>query len=115
MEFPEDIWREIVGFLPHVYRKPTHYDAIMAVDAFRNRRHINKNPFARNPVESFYAHIIVSSWWYWTFPDIQNLMIAPDVLFSRNVAKGRTKTEFIEIFDAYAQSDNSLSHIQYVV
>jgi len=115
MEFPQDVWGGIMSFIPHVYRKTLHYDAIMSVDTFRARRYIHKNPFVQDTDETFYMHLIISSWWYWAFPDIQNLMIIPEVYLTRNVAKGHTKKDFIEIFDAFARSrpNSVLGHIQY--
>ena len=105
MEFPIDIWREIMGFIPMPYREPSHYRAMMGVDAFRNRRR-------RSNQDSFYMHLVATSWWYWSYPDVQHLMMAPEVVIRRGVATRQTKQEFVDIYDEYARH---LSHIRYEI
>jgi hypothetical protein len=116
MEFPTDIWREITDYFAPIYRQPPHHKAMMGVDVFRNRNQMNQyqDPRAKREMESFYMNIVVSSWWYWAFPDIQNLMMAPEVVIRRGGAVGNTRDEFIDIYDEYSKS-HALNHIQYEI
>ena len=113
MEFPTDVWDVIMSFYHSIYREPSHYKAIMGFDIFRNRI---QNESTNGNTESFYMHLVVSSWWYWAFPDIQDLMVAPEVVFRRGVAIGTTKEDFINLYDNYACScsnNHTMGYIQY--
>lgn len=104
-----------MGFFAPIYHEPPHHKAIMGVDVFRSRKQLNQNPYAQNEIDSFYMNLVVSSWWYWAFPDIQNLMVAPEVPLRRGVATGDIKEAFIEIYDEYAIRTRGASHIQYEI
>lgn len=113
MEFPQDIWREIMNYFPTVYHEPPHYNAIMGIDMFRKRKRINEDPYTTLDDKSFYISIVISSWWYWAFPDIQRLMVAPEVPLTRGVASGYIRQEFIEIYDKYLLQGHNMEHNHY--
>jgi len=69
----QDNWREIRNYFPTVYHQPPHYNAFMGIDMFRKRRKINENPHTTLDDKSFYMTIVISSWWYWAFPDIHKI------------------------------------------
>jgi hypothetical protein len=115
MEFPTEIWREIMGYFHSHWRCASHY--IAAAELF------NKNPKTgwRRVCEiydSYYLFIISSSWIYWSVPRIQHLLIPPDVLIRRGCAKGRAYDDFMVIWSAYAlryPSHHILSNVCYDV
>ena len=116
MEFPKDIWSEILRFLSPLYITPTHFKAIMGTDVFRYHRYINKSARIQSNIDSFYMHIVSSSWWYWKFPDIQPLLVTPEVVICRGVATGHIREDFIKIYNEYAkQHTHSLNHIHYEI
>ena len=92
----------------------------MQVDMFKKIRSVQKNysieKCALMPFDSFYISIVFSCWIYWSVPDIQHLLIPPDIHLRHNVAIGPVKDDFIEIWDSYArnqQYNNVRSHIHY--
>ena len=103
MEFPSDIWNHVFSFLPAVYRRPNHYTAMMGTETFCRCRMTNRNPFARNVIESFYMRTVVSTAWYWAYPEIQWAMIAPELVFRHGVASGSVRDEFARIYEEYTR------------
>jgi hypothetical protein len=122
MEFSSDIWKEIVGYFHSSYKRPSHYDAIMDTEHFRNRRRVNRRwnlalPIEKNGlIDSYYIYIVFNAWIYWSASDIQHLLLPPDVNLCRKVARGSVKTDFDEIWRIYAdaaESQSVLSLISY--
>ena len=120
MEFPDEIWNHIFSYFHCSYKKPLHYISIMHVDMFKKIRSFHNNSstntLALMPFDSFYIYIVASCWIYWSVPDIQHLLLPPDINLSHNVALGPVKDDFIEIWDSYARIqpyNNVLSHIHY--
>lgn len=113
MELPNDVWYEIFSFLPMVYRQPLHYTAMMATKTFRVCRELNQYPYERRNVESFYMRIVRSTYWYWVFPEIQRLLMRPDVLLRRDVSEGWVRNDFSRVYDEYASLSPELTHITY--
>ncbi len=92
----------------------------MQVDMFKKIRSFHKKSskkkLALMHFDSFYISIVSSCWIYWSVPDIQHLLLPPDINFSHYVTLGPVKDDFIEIWDSYARIqpyNNVLSHIHY--
>ena len=97
MEFPQDVWKEIMKFFPTHYRKTYHCQALMELELFEMRMKLKNN------ADTFYFYLITSSWVYWSVPDIQHMLVAPEINMNRNVAHIKIKDEFIKIWDDYAK------------
>lgn len=120
MEFPEEIWDNILSYFHSSYKKPLHYQSFMQVDMFTRIRSLHKRTHTEKnillPPDTFYIAIVSSCWIYWSIPDIQHLLIPPDINLRHNVVCESVKDDFIEIWDMYARVqpyDNVLSHIHY--
>lgn len=105
-EFPEDIWGVVMSFFHSSYKKPSHYNAIMATkDFYVKRRFIKKDKRVNAPIfVSYYAHIIATNWFYWSMPDLQEYLIRPEVSLRRGLAQGKTRDDFVNIWDQYTTS-----------
>lgn len=104
-EFPEDVWGVVMSFFHSSYKRPSHYDAIMSIDDFRN-----KAEFVRNDQRikapmfvSYYAHIIATNWDYWRMPPDLGLF-RNEVTLTRGVARGKTLDDFVEIWRQYKKN-----------
>jgi hypothetical protein len=114
MEFPTEIWREIMGYFHSHWRCTSHY--IAATELF------NKNPQigwqrVREVDDSFYLFVIVRSWIYSRSPSIHHIINRPDVVICRGCAKGNVFNDFVAIWSAYAKKESRrwfIAHLRYV-
>lgn len=99
-ELPEDVWGIVMSFFHSSYKKPTHYNAIMATKDFYNKTKFVKRDKRENAplFLSYYAHIIATNWIYWRMPD---LLHQPEVSLTRGVARGKIRDEFAAIWKQY--------------
>ena len=102
-ELPEDVWSVVMSFFHSSYKKPTHYEAIMATKDFYNKTKFVKRDERKNaPIfVSYYAHIIAKNWVYWSMADLHQQLVRPEVSFTRGVARGKTRDEFAAIWNQY--------------
>lgn len=113
MDFPEDIWSEILGYFHSPYKCPSHYKAIdelLGLHPNTGWQNVSKI------YDSYYLYTISVSWTYWSVPDIQHLIVPPDLNMRRNVATGTVKDDFIQIWNTYASKypyHRTLPHIHY--
>ena len=106
-ELPEDVWGVVMSFFHSSYKKPSHYIAITTTnDFYRKMRYIKYSSNSKTPFDSYYAHIISSNWSYWMLSDLHDRLIRPEVTLTRGVAKGKIRSEFIEIWKTYQNNDN---------
>lgn len=113
MEFPTDVWREIMSFIPSAYREPLHYNAIMEVNTFYFlRRHLcdvarERSVIRRRNVMTYYMHLV----------QLQrvNSTVPRKPLIKRGVATGLVRDDFVEIFRKYQALayNNRTSQITY--
>ena len=123
MEFPHELWTDIMSYFHSAYKHPSHYDAIMATEHFHTncqliQRYNDSYRYGYYCLDSYYARIIISNWHYWSVPDIQHLLIRPQVSFRRGIATGVVLNEFKDIWNAYrcdvANRSTVLSQISYL-
>lgn len=102
-ELPEDVWGVVMSFFHSSYKRPNHYDAMMATRDFRSKtKFIKKDERSSAPIfVSYYAHIIATNWVYWSMPDLHNQLFRPEVSLTRGVANGKTRDEFASIWNEY--------------
>ena len=110
MHFPMEVWRHIMSHFHSTYRHPMHYDAITTTDDFNYNIYADRvaiqlggSTFALN---SYYAHIIVSNWFYWKTPDELSFVVQPQFTMRRGVATGDVRDEFLQIWKVYRENHN---------
>jgi len=121
-ELPAELWEIVMTHFHSCYKKPLHYQAIMKCEYFTRRRNINIH-WGLSPLcnrtkygvfDSFYIWIVLNNWVYWEHGDID--IRKPSLSMVRNVAHGKVKKDFEDIWNTYAlhsNESNLLSRIQY--
>lgn len=119
-EFPQDIWTNIMSYFHSVYKKPTHYDAMIKFKHFARRRKINKAWQGTFFVEncsvfvSYYITIVADNFVYSTNPDLY--ILVPPLRLNCRVAKDNVLDDFRKIFHKYSKNNHEthiLSKIYY--
>lgn len=131
VEFPRDIWNEVMSYFHSVYKRPLHMNCMMSCEDFRRIRYINRVWQGTRVIsycsvfESYYISIVRDSWVYMTNPDLGLIPGTTQFKFRRNRSCSQVVTrEFKHIYAEYSsqnsvdtlvggRGDMILSHIYY--
>lgn len=117
MHFPDEIWELIMSHFHSMYKKPFHYDAIMAVSEFYfcnlQHRECHKYGLQWNrslSVDSYYMRLVI----YSNF-NVSHSKKTSQTKLNRGVASSKICDDFINIFEVYKKNSltNVLNNINY--
>ena len=121
MDFPQDIWSEIMSYFHSSYKKPIHYVCMLENNLFYFSRAKNKkmvwlpkqfrsqlNLEMDKVYNSFYMTIVLNMVGNTTFKSSNSIIL------KRRIAKNKILEDFNNIFEQYKNSDvQLLSNINY--
>jgi len=114
MEFPQDIWDEIMSNFPSVYREPSHYVAITEVNAFNFIRECRRIRQRLPQISRIQNSPLFDSYYMALVQSTEGNRTTPKVIH-RGVAHLSIRHEFEEIFRMYREkhNTNSLGFLRY--
>jgi hypothetical protein len=114
-EFPQDIWMLIMGHFHSSYKRPGHYNAMLAVDDFYFTRMHHRENYKFSMmwnrslmVDTYYMRLVVSQQ-----RNVTSRLRSPRL--NRGVATGSVAREFTAIYDTYKRNcvGNYLNSLAY--
>tara|TARA_Y100000992_G_C21168319_1_gene444577 strand:+ start:498 stop:839 length:342 start_codon:yes stop_codon:yes gene_type:complete len=100
MQFPDDIWNEVISYFHSTWRKTIHFEAMATLLSFRPKTGWQR---VRNMYDSYYLFLQSDVYLYKNNPEIIYLKIKGPFYFHRVVNTSKIEQDFIEIWDAYSK------------
>lgn len=101
MQFPDDIWGQIMSYFHSSWRKTYHIDAISVL--LSHRPNTGWKRVKKNMYDSYYLYLQSDLYLWQRSPEIQFLKIKSPFYIRRLVKRGRIERDFIEIWENYSK------------
>lgn len=102
MQFPHDIWGQIMSYFHSSWRKTYHIDAISELLSHRPNSGW-KRVLAGNMYDSYYLYLQSDLYLWQKSPEIQFLKIKSPFYIRKVENTGRIKREITDIWDEYSK------------
>lgn len=100
MLFPDDVWSEVMSYFHSPLRKTPHHDSMNALLSDRPAIGWKR---VRHLYDSYYLFLVSDVYIYERHPEIVHLKRKAPFYIHRVVHTGRTKRDFIDVWDAYTR------------
>lgn len=111
MEFPQEIWCEIMSYFHSTWRRTYHINAITTLISNRPKTGWKR---VRDLYDSFYLFLQCDVYLCQRSKKIQFLLIKSPFYIRRAVNKGRIKQDFMDIWENYSKLFPSHHLIRFV-